>query len=414
VAQALATYAAPPFTDDAFQTYLAGALADIETLDSDGDGHDNWEEIMAGTHPGDAKSLPSAPECPASVEGLDYAICRYDPRYALRKIALDFCGVAPSFEEFSALDAMPPEERPGALHAKLAACLDGEFWLGRDGVVWGIAHRKIRPVAGLEAFASYENDYAYFTYTQIDDHDVRDVLIGTYLVKMVEAPTGPGGGVKTSYEISEEVAGPGTDGKQPMQPDRRAGLLTTAWPLFYNTMFTAFPRGTAAQAYRAFLSWDIARSEGLFPVPGEPQDYDGAGVGAEGCRDCHSTLDPLAQVFKNYNGLQPNFYEYDPLRIEKNFGGQFPGMLSMPESGLIFGEPVADLRAWAQKAAAHDRFYQATVGDYWRLLLGEPPPEGADQMGYEEYTALWQGLAGHRSVEQMLHQLIDTEAYGAP
>ena len=48
--------------------------------------------------------------------------------------------------------------------------------------------------------------------------------------------------------------------------------------------------------------------------------------------------------------------------------------------------------------------------DYWQLLLGEPPR--AEEAA--EFGALADSLANHWSIEQMLHELIETEAYGAP
>ena len=70
-----------------------------------------------------------------------------------------------------------------------------------------------------------------------------------------------------------------------------------------NTMFTSIPRTTAAQAYRAFLGYDIAKLEGLWPVAGEPADYDNKGVGAPACAGCHATLDPLTYPFSRYEGI---------------------------------------------------------------------------------------------------------------
>ena len=88
-------------------------------------------------------------------------------------------------------------------------------------------------------------------------------------------------------------------------------------------------------------------------------------------------------------------------------------MANMTEAGVIFGQPVADLREWAQVAAESDEFFIATTKDYWRLLLGsEPKPENAEL--FADFTNLWQGLKDHHSVEAMLHDLVETEAYAAP
>ena len=86
----------------------------------------------------------------------------------------------------------------------------------------------------------------------------------------------------------------------------------------------------------------------------------------------------------------------------------------MPEAGYLFGEPVADLRAWAQKAANSDAFAQATVRDYWILFVGHEPSAGED----EEFETLWRAFRDpeqhNYQVAKMLHALIRTEAYSVP
>lgn len=412
VALALESYIERPFDTVAFGDALPFALTDIDALDSDGDGYDNVSEIYEGTLPGDASSVPGAAECPDDITGLAYPICQYDRSFAYRKVAIDFCGMPPTFEEMESFRALDASTQDVELHAKLDACVDTQFWLGFDGVVWSLAHEKIKPLmAFFDQRQNFFADYALFVWTQMDDHDVRDMLTASYHVT-IATPLGEG---DLSYLEYSQIA---TLDGQPMQEERRAGLLTLAWPLFYNTMFTALPRTTAAQAYRAFLGLDIAKSEGLeWAVAGEPVDYDKAGVTEPECAQCHATLDPLAYPFATYNGLQADdeigLFMYDPDRIEKHFADQFPDMLNMPESGFIFGEPVADLRAWGEVAANSDPFYSARVRDYWTLLMGTPPrPDDAGS--YAEFTALIEGLRDTFSIEAMLHQLIETEAYGAP
>jgi hypothetical protein len=63
-------------------------------------------------------------------------------------------------------------------------------------------------------------------------------------------------------------------------------------------------------------------------------------------------------------------------------------------------------------AANSDPFAVATVMDYWKLTMGNPPtPEQSGQ-----FTTLWKALKTTHNyrVEKMLHDLIKTEAYGAP
>ena len=68
-------------------------------------------------------------------------------------------------------------------------------------------------------------------------------------------------------------------------------------------MFTSIPRTSAAQAYRAYLGYDISKMEGLQAVVDEPVDYDAKGVEAPDCAVCHRTLDPLTYPFSRYDGL---------------------------------------------------------------------------------------------------------------
>jgi hypothetical protein len=412
VSVALTAYIDKPFDNAAFGEYLAFALTDVEAMDSDGDGHGNSTELFEGTYPGDSASIPGEAECPEDIEGLVYPLCQYDRSFAYRKVAIDFCGLPPTFDEMEAFRAQGADTQDAELHAKLDACLDTQFWQGFDGVVWSLAHEKIRPLtAFFDARQNFFADYALFVWSQIDGNDVREMITADYHVS-IATPLGDGDISYLEYSRTAEIP------DQPLQQDRRAGMLTLAWPLFYNTMFTALPRTTAAQAYRAFLGLDIAKSEGLdWPIAGEPVDYDNAGVTDEVCAGCHSTLDPLAYPFATYNGLQADgeigVFEYEPDRIEKHFGQQFPEMLNMPEAGYIFGQEVADLNEWAQVAANSDPFYSARAKDYWTLLMGEAPrPDKADR--FAEFTSLWEGLRETNSIEDMLHQLIETEAYGAP
>ena len=67
---------------------------------------------------------------------------------------------------------------------------------------------------------------------------------------------------------------------------------------------------------------------------------------------------------------------------------------------------------WAQVGANSDAFAIATVTDYWKLLIGHAPtPEE-----HAEFVATWQRFKGTHQfrVQRMLHDLIRTEAYGAP
>ncbi|MBI2372407.1 MAG: hypothetical protein HYV07_00275 [Deltaproteobacteria bacterium] len=388
---------------------LSSALREVESADGDADGFTNLEELDAGTFPGNAESHPPLTAgCPPRVRNPYYDVCFYDPRVVLRKIGLDFCGKSPSFEELELFAELNETDLPGAISAKLDECLDSEYWLGEDGALYRLAHRKIRPLEAIKSgsvrastgfripLADYDDDYALFVYTQTDDRDARDLLTAKYYVRKTGA---------TTYVAVQALL------SQSLPEARRAGMLTTKWNLVYHIMFTPLPRTAAAQAYRAYLGLDIAKQDGLDPVDGEPVDYDAKGVTNPTCAICHSTLDPLSYPFSRYQGLTSfPFGTYESNRMD-NFRGDAPRITETPESGVIFGTRVPNLVEWGRVAADSDAFARATVADYWTLLVGKPP--SADET---EFIQLWREFStthGYR-VESMLHDLVRTEAYGAP
>jgi hypothetical protein len=412
-------------SNEEFLTQLPDALAAVELLDSDGDDYTNKEEIDAGALPGNAASAPFDLECPEDVTELDYPICQISPRHVFRKVHLDFCGASPSYAELKDFIALDEEAQTSALHNALDGCLDSEHWLGKDGQLWRMAHPKVRPIAAIKAgedsidesivqLSDYYHDYQLFVYTQIDDHDLREVLTAKYFVERTDNPTI----YTTTDEIDLGKYNPpcGNRCLEKVDPPYRAGMLTTNWYLLYFTMFTAVPRTAAAQAYRAYLGYDIARSEGLNPVAGEPVDYDSKGVNEPECAACHSTLDPITYAFRNYNGIFPGLPQSDYVSAPADrlavMAPNDPLLQSMPASGTLLGEPYNELVGWVQVAANSDDFVIASTRDYWRLLIGRDPFPNEQA----EFSALWTDLRGKHnySVEKMLHDLIMTEAYGAP
>ncbi|MBK7863567.1 MAG: hypothetical protein IPJ65_34175 [Archangiaceae bacterium] len=405
---ALAPGAPRPLSDGDFATALPLALAAAEAADSDGDGVSNLVELQKGTLPADPKSLPAAAGACAGTQNPAYDVCRYDARYTFKKVKLDFCGASPTWDEMLEIDAAAD---PAAyLDGALDVCLKSEFWRAKNGQLWELAHKKIRPIGSLKAgedpgivgLADYYDDYALYAWSQIDNHDAREVLTATYFVTRAVNPT--------RYAVVQTRAGQNVDAAH------RAGNLTTGWNLGYNVMFTALPRNAASQAYRAYLGLDIAKQEGLYAIANEPRDFDAKGVGQDLCKQCHATLDPLSYPWRNYNGLTgtmaSQIESYLPNRIETLFANQAPNIGQIPEAGYILGQPVSDLKQWARVAADSDPFAVNSVMDYWKLAMGAPPT--AEQNA--EFVTLWQGFKGpmNYGVERMLHALVKTEAYGAP
>ena len=392
-----------PLSDADFQMALPAALTAVEAADSDMDGVSNLVEIQKGTLPADKKSFPNDIPCAGGVNPA-YKVCQYDSRYVFKKVLLDFCGASPVYEDMQYFDTQT--DKAAYIDGALDTCLKSEFWRGKNGQLWELAHKKVRPLgtlksgedSGLIALADYYDDYALFTWAQIDGHDARDVLTADFFVARATNPT--------RYTSVFSKSG------QAVTQARRAGNLTSAWNLVYNVMFTALPRNAASQAYRSYLGLDIAKQEGLYPIASEPRDYDAKGVTQDLCKQCHQTLDPLSYPWRNYNGLTPPFAQYQAMRIENNFAGEAPNIGMIPESGYILGKPVSDLKQWARVAADSDPFAVNTVMDYWKLTMGEAPRPEQNA----EFVKLWQNLksAHNYSIDKMLHALVKTEAYGAP
>ena len=397
-----------PLSDSDFAAALPAALTAAEQLDSDGDGVTNLIEIQQGTLPGDPNSKPGSAGCQAG-ENPQYSVCQYDLRHAYKKALLDFCGGSPTYAQVKAFAGLPSDDgRRAFLDAEIDRCTQTEFWRGKNGQLWKVAHPKIRPVGSLKAgedaggipLADYYDDYAMFAYSQIDDHDAREILTGSFFVRRDINPT--------RYTQVPSLA------SQFVDTAHRAGNMTSSWTLVYFVMFTALPRNAAAQMYRAYLGLDIAKQEGLISVANEPQDYDAKGVTAQACAACHATLDPLTYPFRNYNGISSPALStrYVPNRLEFLFNTAAPRITQTPEPGVIFGQPVKDLRAWATVGADSDAFAVSTTRDYWKLLIGHAPKPDENT----EFVATWQrfkSMHQHR-VQRLLHDIVKTEAYGAP
>lgn len=403
-----------PESDDAFAEGLLSALPGLAELDSDGDGYTNRAEWVAGSDPGDADSapaqVPTDDPCRGGGANPDFKVCEYDTAFAYRRASIDLCGRSPQWEALNDLRGAESEAQRDMIHALVDQCLSSPHWVGRNGTLWRIAHAKIRPLAelksgedaGLIPLGDYEPDYALFIYGMSGDRDARDLLLADYYVAMTsEDPP--------RYERRAELEG------QNAPPERRAGLLTSRWFLLINTMFTPLPRTTAAQAYRAFLGLDIAKSEGLIPPEGSTLvDYDDKGITDPACASCHTTLDPLSYPFSRYHGISGEVTGgYQVNRLDR-FGPEEGARLSeTPEAGAIFGVEVANLIEWAQVAAESDAFAQQITRDLWLALIGHLPRDAAESSEFEE---VWRALRDRHQyrAERAIHDIIDTLAYGRP
>lgn len=425
---------------------LQDVVSTLFPEDSDADGFSNESEIQSGSFPGLKASTPTLDRCraakmePAPSRAAAYEVCNYDYDYSYKKIWLTACGEPPAYEAFLRFRALTVSAKSEALDKQLDACLETKHWRGKDGVLWELGHYKIRPVGtvkagedpGYKEIVDYYDDYHLFVYTQIDDHDARDVLLADYTVKRDERDEED----KVTYTKRDPKRL--SDG-QVMQPERRVGLLSSFWNLAFYLNYTGIARVLVAQAFIAFMGIDLSLMQGLHPVStAESQfgDYDGKGVTRRECAVCHTTVDPLAYPFRNYNGLtgtkdvtkglnSPGLKSIDNLGTEANLTPlsyslsrmafldlRYPGIARMPEEGFIFGQKVKDLKEWAQVAANSEYFASNTARDYWQALVGHAPRN--EERG--EFTKVWQTLKTKHNfrVKPMLHDIIKTEAFGVP
>ena len=398
---------------------LEDALHAVEADDDDGDGLTNLEEILLGTLPGDANSyfVPPAPGVGDANPG--YTVGAWDAAFALRREMVAFCGRSPSFDEMNAL-AQAPDGR-AFVHSKLDECLTSSFWTG-DGLA-RLADERVKPI---DLGTSFLWDYRLWRYVLSGDRDVRDLLLADYHVRepslgslvRIEDVVDDGTACSADTDCADDSkcdTGNGSvcvfkDGGQPLVKSERAGMIGTQWFHFFNTMFSSMPRTTAAQAMRAYLGMDIARQQGINPVPNEPKDVDNRGVSQTECAQCHATLDPATYVFAKYRGIEPGgSSSFDANRpIDRGLW-----TATTEPQGMLLGQPVHNLRDWASVATQSEAFQNNLARVFFEYAVGRPPgPQDKD-----EFDALWPSwptLEVAYSANRFLHHLVDTNAFGAP
>jgi hypothetical protein len=401
-----------------FVAALRAALNAEASLDADSDGLSNRDELLRGTAPGVADSMVGPPKPIGDSKNPRYRVDGYDHGFALRRLMILYCGRSPSFEENQSLLATPVDEAGlrERLHKQLSTCLSSAYWKG-EGLA-RLADKRIRPLkaAGPDSniqiaslrlvIGDYNYDYRLWSYALTDDRDMRALLTAQY--HLVPQPDGSVREVKGVLEKSDQNA---LAGGQLVPDERRAGMLTTQWFLAINTMFSALPRTSAAQAYRSYLGADISSNEGLRPVEGEPLDIDNKGVSQPRCANCHSTLDPLSYAFAEYEGIQNSidlqFGAYRPARISEGL----PGWDATKQKSMLLNQPVANLVEWGKVAANSDEFKRNMAEMFFRHALGREPI-AADQA---DFQAMWRALASDGySANKLIHRLVDSQSFGGP
>ncbi len=406
-----------------FEAGIVATLPGMEELDSDGDGIANLDEIADGTLPGDPTSVKEVVAAPYGEDNPGYVVDGYDAGFAVRRIAQVYCGRSITYEELSIVESNP--DVYGTLHAVLDICLQSDYW--KKTALARLADPAIRPI---DFGSGWGWDYRLFRYVMMDGRDMRDLLLADYHVRELNGVLTPVEGVFQTFTsivcdpeqpiacAEDQICVPGPDpgmfvcqflnGGQETDPAYRAGMITSSWFHFYNTMFAAMPRQTAAQAYRAYLGMDIARMEGILPVSEEPVDYDQKGVQEAECAQCHSTLDPLSYPFAYYNGIgdgPPGAYNPDR---PYNRGLWEPGE---DPQGYLFNLPVENLVEWAEVAANSDPFLRKMALLFYTHAIGHAPTAE----GVEEFDALWKSIPGDNySADALNHRIIDLMAFGGP
>lgn len=373
------------------QASLFEALDKTANLDSDGDGVTNEEEIKFAGHPGDKAITPAQ-----DIE------MTYDRELAFKRMKTIFCGQPPTYSEMKSLkDA---GDSKAFMHEQLTACLNSTYWT--DEALHRMADTKIQPLStigygGNVVIGDYRYDYWLFSYIMSGDRDVRELLSAQYHIDA--------NGNKVEGTIPrEEQAQVGERiviaGGQPLAPERRAGMITTQWFFANFSMFAQLPRNSASQVYREYLGLDIAKGEGLMPVPNEPRDVDNKNIAQPECAVCHSTLDPLAYAFSTYVGIET----IQAFLFNTN-GTYRADRTPWEADGAIFGQPVNDLLEWAEIARNSDQFKKNIAHMIFEHALSRDPLPHET----EEFKALWQGLPqdGY-SVNKLIHRFVETNAFG--
>jgi hypothetical protein len=400
-----------------FARGLPLALRAIAAEDSDGDGQANESEIVAGTLPGNPSSRATGASEQTAVTNPRYRVAGYDYAFALRRVTTLYCGRSPTYEELQPLRVATDEQAAKQkLHETLAACLASEHW--KRAALPRLADKRIRPLraigpqsqimfSGLRlVIGDYDYDYRLWRYVLADDRDMRELLTADYYV--VEASDGALSATRAVIAKPDPGA---IAGGQPLAPERRAGMITTQWFLTSNTMFSALPRTTAAQAYRAYLGADISSGEGLRPIAGEPVDIDQKNLAQPRCANCHSTLDPLSYAFAPYEGIQISaelrFGDYRPERLVERLPNFDPAL----QRSYVLGQQVQSVVEWAAVAAQSDEFKRTMAELFFVHALGAKPT--AAQL--PEFTALWKACAADGySANRLIHRLVDMHVFGAP
>ncbi|MFK7825792.1 MAG: hypothetical protein AB8G05_16685 [Oligoflexales bacterium] len=369
-------------------------LKEVEKLDSDGDSNLNIDELDQGTLPGDQESA-------IDDKAMTYS---YQDDLAFKKVKTIYCGDSVSYDEMQTFAASADKKQ--FIHNTLDKCLESDYW--KNEALHRLADEKIMPIEAVGSMTAavkigeYDWDYRLYAYIMTGNRDVRELLTADYHVDTNENIVNGTIARSEPFQLGERIV---IAGGQPLQTNRRVGMLTTQWFLSVNTMFARLPMNTAAQAYRAYLGQDIAKGEGLFPITDEPRDVDNKNTAQPACAVCHSTLDPLAYPFSTYKGIEIGIG-----LLFNSIGTYDAGRTPWEGQGSLIGQPVNDLLEWAEVAKETDDFKKKIALDLYTQALSQGPITQSEQ---EEFRVCWQSLPDNGySANALIHCIVDTMGFG--
>jgi len=395
----------PQYNKGNIEKFIVSSITGTYDKDSDADGVSNKVEISAGSLPGDSNSkLDSSSRTPI-----------YSPELAFQRVAVLYCGTRASYGEKINFEKSSDKSR--SLHSKLQSCLESNWW--KKSALRKLADPRIKPMKALGldgsiVLADYEWDYRLFSYVLSGDRDFRDLLLADYHidesgVKVFE--TIPPSLFPRSSQINNLgpfiVLGTG----QPLERDKRLGMITSQWFLTTNTMFSKIPRTTAAQALRAYLGLDLAKSEGMHPIQGEPRDLDQKGVKQAECAFCHATLDPLSYTLSNYRGIETDFtliFSY-LLQNRTPSGTYDQNRTNFESQGSILGQKVTTPSEWATVAANSIEFRRNILNMFFEYSIGKKPQKDRGQSEFDKILSEIPSM--NFQAEKIIHALIDTTSF---
>lgn len=171
----------------------------------------------------------------------------------------------------------------------------------------------------------------------------------------------------------------------PVRPYPHAGLLTDLGFLArYPTTATNRNRARARWTFYHYLNIDIEKSSQRPTDPQALADTNNPTMNNANCTVCHSTLDPVAGAFQNWNEHDlyrsmngkdslDNFYKYPPDGSDSPYKEGDVWYKDMREPGLFeykINDDDYTLQELAKLIVSEDAFYESAVKFWWPSVFG--------------------------------------------